>query len=145
MKSHIALPIALVLCLTHMSAQAAPQPAVQGCPYIAPPADSFVIEGNHFLPSLIIWPRSVTQAYSGCAYVWLGTRLHSIARLDEAKVVDGVIDDLVEGVFDDSDFPPMVYCKAEGQDDDSDCARFRQLWSEEFPQVIGEMNRRARP
>jgi hypothetical protein len=143
MKINILLPLALLLGLAHVAAHAAAQPTVQGCPYITAPADSLVVEGNYHLPSLVIWPQSVTQAYSGCVYIWFGTRLHSIARLNEAKVVDGVIEDLVNGVFDDSDLPPMVQCEAASQAGKSDCERFRKLWIEEFPEIIGEINKRA--
>jgi hypothetical protein len=144
MKSNIALPLAWLLGLAYVPAQAATQPTVPGCPYIAPPADSLVVEGNHHIPSLVIWPRSITQGYSGCVYLWLETRLYSVARLSDGKVVDGVIDDLVNGVFDDSDLPPMVYCEAASQAGENDCARFRKLWMEEFPEMIGEMNKRAK-
>lgn len=143
MKNSLALRLALLLGVAHLPAQAATQAMVQGCPYITAPADSLVVEGNHHLPGLVIWPRSVKQAYSGCTYVWFETRLHSIARWSEGKVVDGVIDDLVNGIFDDSDLPPMVYCKATSQASKGDCARFRKLWIEEFPEMIDELNKRA--
>lgn len=144
MKKKNAPVVAVLWVLLQAQAVAATQPTVPGCPYIAAPADSLVVEGNHYLPGVVIWPRSFPPAYSGCAYLWMGTRLHSIARFENATVVEGVIDDLIKGVFDDSDLPPMVYCKAVDQPGVSNCERFRQLWSEEFPQAIGDINKRSK-
>jgi hypothetical protein len=63
--------------------------------------------------------------------------------LSEAKAVEGVIENLIDAVFDDSDLPPMVYCKTASAPDESDCDRFRKLWTEEFPAMIGEINKRG--
>jgi len=144
MKNHVTLVAVLFLAVCAAPVRAATPPAVAGCPYQNAPADSLVAAGNHHLPSLTIWPRSFTPDYSGCVYLWFGTRLHSIARLDHAKLVDGVIGDLIEGVSDDSDLPPMVYCKAVNPPGDStNCERFVELWTVEFPQMMADINQRG--
>lgn len=144
MHHHLALATALFLGVFCAPARAAAQPEVPGCPYRTAPADSLTVAGNHHLPGITIWPRSFPPAYTGCVYLWFGTRLHSIARLDRTKLVDGVIDNLVEGVSDDSDLPPMVACRAVNPPADStDCERFVQLWTEEFPAMIADINQRS--
>lgn len=119
-------------------ARAATQPQVAGCPYMAAPADSIVVEGNHHLPDATYWPRNMTKTYSGCAYFWLGPRLYSVARFHEGAVADGVIQDMVEAVWDESDRPPMVFCKARSRPVSGDCGRFDELWDawiELLPQI----------
>lgn len=144
MKNKIATAVALLMSFFQLPVLAATHPTVSGCPYIAAPADSLVLEGNSHIPTLVIWPRSFPPNYSGCVYIWFGTRLHSVARFDDAAVVDGVIDDLIKGIFDKSDLPPMVYCRAVNQPSVSNCERFRQLWSEEFPQLLSEISKRSK-
>lgn len=129
----------LVLLGACASRQAAPlpehglaqgRPQVEGCPYISVPKDSLVIKGNHHLPDAVYWPRSLEKTYTGCVYFWQGpSRLYSIARFRQGSLVDGVIQDIVDSVFDDSDLPPMVYCKAQDHPPESgDCARFSEGW-----------------
>ena len=144
MKNILTFVAVTASLMMQLPAQAATQPQVEGCPYMAPPADSLVVEGNHHLPGMTFWPRAFPPAYTGCAYIWYGKRVYTIARWRDGKVIDGVIDEKLKSIWDESDLPPMVYCKKSVDDTYSDCGRFTQLWRVEFPGIVEEINTRGK-
>lgn len=144
MKTALSVAAAAAWLVVELPAHAASQPRVKGCPYQARPADSLVVEGSRHLPGMAIWPRAFAPAYTGCAYIWFGTRLHTIARFQDGKVIDGVINNMLEGLHDESDLPPMVYCRKPVDDTYSDCGRFTQAWRVDFPGMVEEINARGR-